>query len=540
MKTKKLLSLLLAIVMVVSMMATLGISASAGQIAPTTEEWLDLDSTTTDIKDSKDLDQNYNLAVNEIIAEENEVVTKVKLSWEIKDINATRTDNKVWNTEELCWETSTSSTTINQQGTAKFTLENYSSVKVDGKVTFDTAEYEEGKKFTAPTIVFDEDNDDNTEDDGVITLETANGNDTYSKSNVPTGEINVTVNPSTDDFKALSATTTATKYGTYTVTISQAKEMVTMTFTRTSSSTSLSYNGKSYDLGESFSFKVPKNSVVSIVSTGVVGESPTQSTLTVDGKTVTQYSEAGQITSWFPISNGSVVTEDMNIGTFSCILSGSRVTLVDGSTKPIDDVTTEDKVMTFNFYEGKLDGNYPLYVMKHENVVADVITVTLDNGTTLEMCDWQQFFDMDEKTYFDIDAVNYKEAIGRNILFVENGTATTAKISNTNMETRICTSYEIFTEYNKNFVSNGILTVEPETYLQGVYTIGDDLKIDMEQYEKDVDKYGRYTYEEFADIMTRDEFEKMNIADKKIAVGKGTVSEEWLFALYKMWTPMYR
>jgi|GEM_PF-5805123 len=498
---------------------------------------LDLDSTTSDILEKKELDQSYNLTVTE---GEKVNAAKVKLTWEIKDIDATRTDNQVWDTTELKWVVASSNTTIMDKGTAKFTLENYSSEKVNVAVTFDTAEYATGKKFTAPTLVFDEDKNENTKDDGVITLDTANGNSTYSKENPPKGEIDVTVTPDADDFKSLSATSSAAKYGTYTVTISQAKETVTMTFTRTSSSTSLSYNGKNYDLNESFSFEVTKNSVVSIVKTGVVGEGPTQSTLTVDGKTVTQYSETGSITAWTDISDGAVVTEDMTIGTFSCILSGNKVTLADGSTKLIDDVTTEDKLMTFNFYKGELDGNYPMYVMKHENVVADVITVTLDNGTILEMCDWQQFFDMGKKSYFDIDAVNYKEAVGRDIMFIDNGMETTARIVNATLETRICTSYEIFTEYNKNFVANGILTVEPETYLQGVYTIGDDLKIDVEQYQKDVDIYGRYTYEEFADIMTSDEFEKMNIADKKIAVGKGIVSEKWLFALYQEWVPLYR
>ncbi len=129
MKTKKLLSFMLAIVMVVSIMATLGITASAGQIAPTNEEYLDLDSTTTNIKDSKDLDQNYNLTVTEMPSASG-AVTKVKLSWEINDINAARMDNMVWDTNELKWVVASSNTTIMDNGTAKFTLENYSSVKV--------------------------------------------------------------------------------------------------------------------------------------------------------------------------------------------------------------------------------------------------------------------------------------------------------------------------------------------------------------------------------------------------------------------------
>jgi len=170
--------------------------------------YLDLDSTTTDIKDSKDLDQNYNLTVNEGTKTD---ATKVKLSWDIKDINATRTDNKVWDTENLCWKTDSSSTTINQQGSAKFTLENYSSVKVNATASFKA---EGDFKGTASYDV----------EDGKVTLDTANGNDTYSKTNVPTKVINATITTAANDFDDKEATTKATKYGTYTVTISKFVE----------------------------------------------------------------------------------------------------------------------------------------------------------------------------------------------------------------------------------------------------------------------------------------------------------------------------
>jgi len=532
MKTRKILSLFIALFIVVTMMAGFSVTASAGKA---TNPYLDLDSTTTNIKDTKELEQKYDLTVTDGSYKD---VTKVKLEWTLNDINASRQGAKKWDPENLKWVGTGTEDVVNaDETTATFKITNYSSVKIDAKVEFEAAEYAEGEEFN-PTVTY-------TGVDATThktTLDTVVGANhaVEASPTAPSADVTVKVTPSEEDFAELTATTSAKKYGTYTVTISKAEELVKLTFTRTSSSTSLSYNGNNYNLNESFSFKVKKNSVVSIVSTGAVGVGPTQSTLTVDGKTVTQYSETGSIASWFPISNGDIITEDKTIGTFSCILSGTAVTLADGTTKLIDDVTTEDKLMTFNFYEGKIDGNYPMYVMKHEDVLSNVITVTLDNGITLEMCDWQQFFDRDAKTYFDIDAVNYQDAIGKNILFVQNGVATTAKISNATMEVRSCTSYEIFTEYNKNFVVNGILTVEPETYLQGVYTIGEDLKIDRTQYKKDVATYGRYTYEEFADVMTEHEFDVMNIADKKIAVGKGIVSEEWLFDLYRTWTPMYR
>lgn len=235
-----------------------------------------------------------------------------------------------------------------------------------------------------------------------------------------------------------------------------------------------------------------------------------------------------------------VITWTVDAYSENCILAGSMITLADGSQKMIDDVTMQDKLMTFSFYKGATDGNYPLSILKHENKKAYVITITLDNGTVLEMCDWQQYFDMDAKAYFDIDTENYADVIGRHIMYINEGIAGTATIVDTTLEYRVCTSYEIFTEYNKNFVANGILTLEPGTYLDGVYTIGDDLKINQEIYQADVRKYGRYTYEQFAYLMSENGFNAMNIADRKIAVGKGIISEEELFELYEVWLPIYR
>jgi len=220
MKTKKFLSVMLAMTMIIGMMVTFNITASAGKLMTENECDLDLETSTTNIPDNASFNQNYTLTETTGGSTD---VTKVKLSWEITDINVTRTANKVWDTENLCWKDGTSTTEITQAGSAKFTLENYSSVKVDAKVTFDTVEYEAGKKFTAPTLEFDE----TTGTDGILTIDTANGNSTYSKTNVPKGVIEVTTTPVANDFTTLAKTTTATKYGSYTVTIKEQEKIAT-------------------------------------------------------------------------------------------------------------------------------------------------------------------------------------------------------------------------------------------------------------------------------------------------------------------------
>ena len=226
-------------------------------------------------------------------------------------------------------------------------------------------------------------------------------------------------------------------------------------------------------------------------------------------------------------------------GFSGCILSGTPVMLADGSVRRIDDITTDDLLKTFDFFTGTAGSNHPMYVLKDEAKDSVVITLTMDSGTVLEMCDYQMFFDMDTREYFEINDLNYPEAVGKNIMFFDNDTVKICRIIEASAELKVCTCYEIFTEYDKNFVAAGGLTLEPDTWQQGVCTIGEDLTIDAVQYQADAEKYGLYTYDEFAGLMTEEQFDRMKVADVKIAVGKGLITEEEVFDLYREWMPVY-
>jgi len=219
-------------------------------VAPKNECYLDLDSTTA-IPEKKELDQNYNLTVTELPSASG-TVTKVKLSWEINDINAVRMDNKVWDTTELKWVVASSNTTVMDKGTAKFTLENYSSDKIDAAVSFKA---EGNFKGTASYDVAN----------GKVTLDTANGNSTYSKTNVPKAVINATVNPGADDFKTLDATSKATKYGTYTVTIAKHSRMLKITFSSVNPPAyGITINGNDVTVNEDNIYSINSGDVVAV------------------------------------------------------------------------------------------------------------------------------------------------------------------------------------------------------------------------------------------------------------------------------------
>ena len=75
----------------------------------------------------------------------------------------------------------------------------------------------------------------------------------------------------------------------------------------------------------------------------------------------------------------------------------------------------------------------------------------------------------------------------------------------------------------------------PATEQLSVFAIGADMKYDLDAKQAVIEKYGLYTYAEFAHLLTEAEFEAFNVAEMKIAVGKGLITIEeilWLIETY--------
>ena len=89
------------------------------------------------------------------------------------------------------------------------------------------------------------------------------------------------------------------------------------------------------------------------------------------------------------------------------------------------------------------------------------------------------------------------------------------------------------TAINDNAVAEGMLTLTPED-IPGMLTyfeVGEGLKYDEEKMNADIEKYGLYTYEEWADYVSYEEFVALNGKYFKILVGKGILTEEDILSL---------
>jgi hypothetical protein len=66
------------------------------------------------------------------------------------------------------------------------------------------------------------------------------------------------------------------------------------------------------------------------------------------------------------------------------------------------------------------------------------------------------------------------------------------------------------------------------------FELGENMTFDEAQMQADIEKYGLYTYEDFADLMTREQFDALGLSTWKVAVGKGYITWEDILQLVEI------
>jgi hypothetical protein len=63
------------------------------------------------------------------------------------------------------------------------------------------------------------------------------------------------------------------------------------------------------------------------------------------------------------------------------------------------------------------------------------------------------------------------------------------------------------------------------------FEVGDNLKYDAEKMQADIDRFGLFTYEEWAEYVSYEEFVALNGQYFKILIGKGILTMEDIYSL---------
>ncbi len=227
-------------------------------------------------------------------------------------------------------------------------------------------------------------------------------------------------------------------------------------------------------------------------------------------------------------SNGNVSTVqwkkfDSSNGKESCFAEGTLITLADGSQKAIEELAFEDELLVWDFFEGKYTTSVPSLLINDGVMDYYVITLNFDDGTSVRIIYEHGFFDVEENDYVLINADNVESFVGHTFIKNNGLTNETVTLENYEITKENIGCYTILTAQHNNCIANGLLTVTPPP-VDGWYDyfeIGEGMKYDEAAMEADIAKYGLYTYDDFKDYISYEEFVAFNGAYLKILVGKG-------------------
>ena len=212
----------------------------------------------------------------------------------------------------------------------------------------------------------------------------------------------------------------------------------------------------------------------------------------------------------------------------SCIITGTLMTMADGTQKPVEDLKIGDMLLVFNHITGELEAA-PVIFNTHSGDAYDyydVLNLQFSNGTEVEIVESHGFFDMTLMQYVYIDYENYTDFIGHE--FYSYGEKLT--LTNAFIEEEYTAIYCPVTYFHMNSFANGMLNTPNIpggiTGLVNYFEYDPDLKYNEEAMKKDIEKYGLYTYADFSDYISEAAYNSSPAVHLKVAVGKGMITFE--------------
>ncbi len=221
-----------------------------------------------------------------------------------------------------------------------------------------------------------------------------------------------------------------------------------------------------------------------------------------------------------------VVCEPQDIVTVSCLAAGTRITMMDGSVRKIENLREGDFVLTFDHETGVYAGNKIVYAYKGDAPKC-AYTLSFENGTELSVVGGHDLFEEESRRYVTLTFDNAESFIGKHFYSVSENAY--VALSNVTFKAEKTDFYELYTEHAFNCIANGMLNVADDIdFILNLYTFDENRKADPRALAADIETFGYYA---FADGMgyTEEFYHSWNMRYLRIAVGKGLTSWDRMF-----------
>lgn len=353
-------------------------------------------------------------------------------------------------------EEQTKSVTITANGTVKITPD---AGKTLSEVTVITAVESEKPILNAPTIAI---NDKTL----TITNPATNGNFVTSYR-IFNGSAELAVVTS----KTVDLSTLLTKTGTYSITVKASAP----NFNNSAASNAVSYEvaAAGYNVtvtAEIGGFNIYDGQSTSGTKLGSLNGGGDSITVVCTSEYlyfstifIVAYSDITSVTGGVTIVNDYTVkvTGDGTVSAnyYSCMIEGTQITLADGTTKAIEDITYDDELLVWNFYAGRFDKAKPSWI-KVEETAPRYNLVKFSNGSEVGFVGaggekgYHRIFNKEAGAFTYTG--NLKETPNGTTTFAQDETFPTV-ISQEVIEKSV-KYYNVITDKHYNLFANGILT----------------------------------------------------------------------------------
>lgn len=222
----------------------------------------------------------------------------------------------------------------------------------------------------------------------------------------------------------------------------------------------------------------------------------------------------------------------------TCVTGDTLVTLSDGSQKRIDEITSEDELLVWDFYEGKYAAKTPAIIFDHGAANNTVIKLKFEDGRELKVVNMHQFFDVQENKFVTINEENVESYLNHEFIKMDGNSYSSVKLTDYEISKDRVEAYGIISAQHYNIITEGLLTTDFEAYDYGLFNyfeVGENLTFDAEKMNSDISEYGLYDYEDFKGYLTPELFDLFNVKYMKVSVGKGQYTYQDMLALVEKW-----
>lgn len=240
----------------------------------------------------------------------------------------------------------------------------------------------------------------------------------------------------------------------------------------------------------------------------------------------------------------SSIEANVTIDTGGCVAAGTLITLADGTQKAVEELTGNEMLLVWNLETGTFDVAPILFIDSDPARMYRVINLTFSDGTTVKTICEHGFWDytLNQYVYLDKDAAQYIGHWFNKVSTDENGNRISVDVQLVSVVIRneYTTAWSPVTYGYYCYYVNGMLSMPGG--LSGMFNIfevdAETMKYDEEQKLADIEEYGLFNYEEFAEIfpISEEVFEAFNGQYLKVAMGKGLIGADELQSLIERYS----